>query len=102
MADDGIRTVNLDLGNAAEINMVSINAAHITYVKLNGSVSSNNRKMELHLTDGSVVGMNFDDPNHAEVVFAHVIDTINRTIPDHVASTPISVPQPIASPSRSR
>ena len=93
MPDDGIRTINLDLGNAAEINLVSINAAHITFVKLNGSVSSNSRRMEMHLTDGSVVGMGFDDPNHAETVFAHVIDTINRTIPDHASNAPISVPQ---------
>ena len=93
MADEGIRTINLDLGNAAEINLVSLNAAHITFVKLMGSVSSNNRRMELHMTDGGVVGMSFDDPKHAESVFSHVIDTINRTIPDHVSRTPISVPQ---------
>ena len=49
--------------------------------------------MELHLADGSVVGMSVDDPTHAETVFAHVIDTINRTIPDHLGNTPISVPQ---------
>jgi hypothetical protein len=93
VADEGIRTVNLNLGNAAETNMVAINAAHITFVKLFGSVSSNNRKMELHMTDGSVIGMSFDDPAHAETVFTHVIDTINRTIPDHMAGTPIAIPQ---------
>jgi len=92
VAEEGSRTVNLDLGNAAETNMVAINAAHITFVKLNGSMSSNSRKMELHMTNGSVIGMNFDDPSHAETVFAHVIDTINRTIPDHIAETTIPIP----------
>jgi len=92
VADDGIRTVNLDLGNAAQINMVAINAAHITFVKLDGSMSSNSRKMELHMTDGSVIGMSFDDPSHAETVFAHVIDTINKTIPDHIAGAAIPIP----------
>jgi len=79
-----IRTVNLNLGNAAEQNMVSINAAHITHVRLTGSMSSSSRKMELFLVSGSVVGMNFDDPDYAETVFSDVIETINKTIPDHV------------------
>ena len=94
MADgDVIRTVNLDLGNAAELNMVSINAAHIAFVKLTGATNSRQRKMEVHLADGSVIGMSFDDPGHAEKTFAQVIDTINRTIPDHVAAGPIVIPQ---------
>ena len=71
--------------------MVSINAAQITHVKLMGAMSSNSRKLELYLTNGSVVGMSFDDPSHAEGVFATVIDTINRTIPDHVSNTRIVV-----------
>jgi hypothetical protein len=78
------RTVNLDLGNAAEVNMVSINAAHIAYVKLTGSMNSVQRRMEIYLANGSVISMNFDEPEHAEKTFADVIDTINRTIPDHV------------------
>ena len=88
-----VRTVNLDLGNAAEMSMVSINAAHIAYVKLSGSMNSEQRKMEVHLANGAVIGMNFDDPSHAEKTFAHVIDTINRTIPDHMSGDPIVVPQ---------
>jgi hypothetical protein len=90
---EAIRTVNLNLGNAAEVNMVAVNAAHIAYVKLSGSMNSLQRKMEVHLSDGEVVGMNFDDPEHAERIFTQVIDTINRTIPDHLAQTPIVVPQ---------
>jgi hypothetical protein len=77
------RTVNLDLGNAAEANMVSINAAHIAYVKLTGSINSNQRKMEIYIANGAVISMNFEEPDHAEKTFADVIDTINRTIPDH-------------------
>jgi hypothetical protein len=78
------RTVNLNLGNAAEVNMVAINAAHIAYVKLTGSVNSIQRRMEIHLANGAVISMNFEEPDHAERTFADVIDTINRTIPDHV------------------
>jgi hypothetical protein len=88
-----VRTVNLDLGNAAEVNMVAINAAHIVFAKLSGSMNSTHRKMELHLANGSVIGMNFDEPDRAERVFTQVIDTINRTIPDHLAVQPIVVPQ---------
>ncbi|MEY2403499.1 MAG: hypothetical protein QOD38_1050 [Acidimicrobiaceae bacterium] len=78
------RTVNLDLGNAAETNMVAINAGHIAYVKLTGSMNSVQRKMEIHLANGAVISMSFDDSDHAEKTFADVIDTINRTIPDHL------------------
>ena len=85
---DVVRTVNLNLGNAAETNMVSVNAVHISFVRLIGSVSSSSRKMELHLVSGEIVGMNFDDPDYAEQVFAQVIDTMNKTIPDHVTGTP--------------
>ena len=86
-----IRTVNLSLGNAAETNMVSINAAHIAFVRLIGSVSSSSRKMEIHLVGGEQVGMNFDDPDYAEQVFTDVIETINKTIPDHVTGTEFTV-----------
>ncbi|MEY2460603.1 MAG: hypothetical protein QOG30_2433 [Acidimicrobiaceae bacterium] len=79
------RTVNLDLGNAAETNMVAINAAHIAYVKLTGSMNSMQRKMEIYIANGAVISMNFEEPDHAEKTFADVIDTINRTIPDHIA-----------------
>jgi len=92
-AADENRTVNLDLGNAAEVNMVVINAAHIAYVKLTGSVNSGQRKMEINLANGAVIGMGFEEADHAERVFAQVIDTINRTIPDHLAGTTIVVPQ---------
>ena len=78
-----MRTVNLDLGNAAEQNMVAINAAHIAYVKLTGSMNSMQRKMEIYIANGAVISMNFEEPDHAEKTFADVIDTINRTIPDH-------------------
>ena len=77
------RTVNLDLGNAAETNMVAINAAHIAYVKLTGSMSSVQRKMEIYLANGAVISMHFEESDHAETTFAEVVDTINRTIPDH-------------------
>jgi len=77
------RTVNLDLGNAAEQNMVAINAAHIAYVKLTGSMNSDLRRMEIYIANGAVISMNFEEPDHAETTFAEVVDTINRTIPDH-------------------
>jgi hypothetical protein len=82
---DPIRTVNLNLGNAAELHMVALNAAHIVSAKLTGSMNSNLRRMEVHLVDGTVVSMSFDEAEHAEKIFAEVIDTINRTIPDHRA-----------------
>ena len=90
---DEIRTVNLNLGNAAEANMVAINAAHIGFVKLMGAMSSLNRKMEVHMASGAVIGMSFDDPDHAEAVFAQVVDTLNKTIPDHVTGVILNVPQ---------
>jgi hypothetical protein len=80
-----MRTVNLDLGNAAETNMVAINAGHIAYVKLTGTMSSVQRKMEIHLANGAVISMNFEEADHAEKTFGEVVDTINRTIPDHRA-----------------
>ena len=83
--DESLRTVNLNLGNMAELNMVAINAAHIVSVRLTGLMSSQTRKMELQLANGSTVGMTFDEPDHAEEVFAQVVATINRTIPDHLA-----------------
>ena len=79
------RTVNLDLGNAAEAHVVAINAAHIAYVKLTGSVNSLQRKMEIFLANGAVISMNFEESDHAEKTFEEVVDTINRTIPDHLA-----------------
>jgi hypothetical protein len=90
---DENRTVNLNLGNAAEINMVVINAAHIAFVKLTGSVNSGQRRMEINLANGAVISMSFEEHEHALGVFSQVIDTINRTIPDHLAGTPIVVPQ---------
>jgi hypothetical protein len=90
---DANRTVNLNLGNAAEINMVVINAAHIAFVKLTGSMNSGQRRMEINLANGSVVSMNFEEHDQAERVFAQVMDIINRTIPDHLADAPIVVPQ---------
>jgi hypothetical protein len=90
---DENRTVNLNLGNAAEVNMTVINAAYIAFVKLTGSVNSGQRRMEINLANGSVISMSFDEHDHAEQVFAQVIDTINRTIPDHLAGAPIVVPQ---------
>ena len=90
---DEIRTVNLNLGNAAEANMVAINASHIGFVKLMGSMSSLNRKMEVHMASGAVIGMNFDDPDHAEQVFAQVVETLNKTIPDHVRGVTLTIPQ---------
>jgi hypothetical protein len=92
--DELIRTVNLDLGNMAEVNVVAINAAHIVFVRLTGAMSSVNRKMEVRLADGGTIAMTFDEPDHAEAVFTEVVATINRTIPDHVASRArIAVPQ---------
>jgi hypothetical protein len=79
------RTLNLDLGNAAEVSKVVINASHITYVKLTGQVNSMNRRMEVYLANGAVISMSFDEPDHAEKTFTEVIDTLNHTIPDHLA-----------------
>ena len=81
--NDRTKTVNLNLGNAAEQNMVVINASYIAYVKLTGSLNSTQRRMEVSLANGAVISMNFDEPDHAEQTFAEVIETINRTIPDH-------------------
>jgi hypothetical protein len=90
---DASRTVNLDLGNMAELNMVAINAAHIVSVRLSGTYNSGNRKMEVSLANGSVIGMGFDDPDHAEAVFGTVVASINRTIPDHRVREVIVAPQ---------
>ena len=81
-----IRTVNLDLGNAAEINKVVINSAHIAYVRLTGKTSSRQRRMEVNLANGEVMSMNFDEPDHAQHAFEEVIASMNRTIPDQAAS----------------
>ncbi len=91
--DDVVRTVNLNLGNAAEENMVVINAGHISFIRLSGAMSSESRRMEIHLASGEIVGMGFDDPEHAESVFAEVVATMNRTIPDHVRGVSLDVPQ---------
>jgi hypothetical protein len=72
-------TVNLDLGNAAELNMVCVNPAHITHVRLAGTRNAQNRKMEIYLTNGNVLGMSFDDPEQAEAVFGQLVATIRRT-----------------------
>ena len=81
-----IRTVNLDLGNAAEVNKVVINASHIAYVRLSGKTSSRQRRMEVNLANGEVLSMNFDEPEHAQHTFEEVVASMNRTIPDQVAS----------------
>jgi hypothetical protein len=81
---DIARTVNLNLGNAAEQNVVVINASHIAYVKLTGSLNSMQRRMEVFLANGAVISMNFDEPDHAEQTFSEVVAILNRTIPDHV------------------
>ena len=74
-------TVNLDLGNAAELNMVCINPTHITHVRLTGTRNALNRKMEVYLTNGSTLGMNFDDPAQADAVFAQLVATLHRALP---------------------
>ena len=81
-----IRTVNLDLGNAAEIQKVVINAAQIAYVKLTGKSSSRQRRMEITLANGEVIAMTFDEPDHAQHIFEEVVASMNRTIPDQVGS----------------
>jgi hypothetical protein len=81
-----IRTVNLDLGNAAEVNKVVINAAQIAFVRLTGKTSSRQRRMEVTLANGEVISMNFDEPEHAQYAFEEVVAAMNRTIPDQVAS----------------
>jgi hypothetical protein len=92
MMADEIRTVNLNLGNAAEANMVAINPAHVGHVKLMGSLSSTQRKMEIYMLGGAVIGMSFDDPELAEEVFTEVLSSISRTIPDHVRGTNLRIP----------
>ena len=52
---DEFRTVNLDLGNAAEVNKVVINASHIAYVRFSGKTSSRQRRMEINLANGEVI-----------------------------------------------
>src|SRR5258708_3203102 len=81
-----MRTVNLDLGNAAEVHKVVINAAHIAFVKLTGKTSSRQRRMEVNLANGEVISMSFEEPEHAQHTFEEVVASMNRTIPDQVAS----------------
>ena len=81
-----MRTVNLDLGNAAEVNKVVINAAQIAYVKLTGKTNSRQRRMEVYLANGEVISMSFDEADHAQDTFEQVVASMNRTIPDQVAS----------------
>ena len=83
---DEFRTVNLDLGNAAEVNKVVINAAHIAYVRFSGKNSSRQRRMEVKLASGEVISMSFDEPEHAEHIFEEVVASMNRTIPDQVGA----------------
>lgn len=82
-----IRTVNLDLGNAAEVRKVVINASHIAHVKLTGQTTSRQRRMEIALANGEVVSMSFDEPEHAQDIFEQVVAAMNRTIPDQATRT---------------
>jgi hypothetical protein len=84
---DEFRTVNLDLGNAAEVNKVVINAASIAYVRFSGKASSRQRRMEINLANGEVISMNFEEPEHAQHIFGEVVASMNRTIPDQVGAT---------------
>src|SRR5438477_8974937 len=70
---EAMRTVNLDLGNAAEVNKVVINAAQIAYVKLTGKTSSRQRRMEVYLANGEVISMSFDEADHAQHTFEQVV-----------------------------
>jgi hypothetical protein len=69
-------TVNLDLGNLAELHLVALNPAHVTHVRLTGTHQGTNRKMEIFLVNGGTVGMMFDDPVEAELVFAELCSSI--------------------------
>ena len=63
-------------------------------MKLTGSVNSGNRRMEINLAERRGRQHELRGARlRREQVFAQVIDTINRTIPDHLAGTPIVVPQ---------
>ena len=74
------RTVNVSLGNVAELNMLAINPAHITHVRLTGAQHGQNRKIEVSLVSGEVVGMNFDDAERAQAVFTDLLRAMHRTI----------------------
>jgi hypothetical protein len=73
-------TVNLDLGNLAEVNLVAINPSHITHVRLTGTRRQASRKMEIHLVSGSTVGMNFDEETEADDMFAAIVGAMHQTV----------------------
>ena len=77
------RTVNLDLGNLSELNVVAINPAMITHVRLTGQHRVDSRKIEVTLTNGSTVGVSFDDSAKAEATFRELVLAMHRTIQYH-------------------
>lgn len=77
------RTVNLDLGNLSELNVVAINPAMVTHVRLTGQHHADSRKIEVSLTSGASVGVNFDDPAKAEAAFRELVLAMHRTIQYH-------------------
>ena len=77
------RTVNVDLGNMSELNVLAINPALITHVRLTGQHRVDSRKIEVYLTSGTSVGVNFDDPAKAEATFRELVLAMHRTIQYH-------------------
>jgi hypothetical protein len=77
------RTVNLDLGNMSELNVVAINPAMITHVRLTGQHHAESRKIEVSLTSGGTVSANFDDAAKAEAVFRELVLAMHRTVQYH-------------------
>jgi hypothetical protein len=73
------RTVNIDLGNLAEVNLVSINPIHITHIRLTGVARQDSRKMEIHLTSGLNVTVNFDEPDAATAAYTELVATVGQT-----------------------
>ncbi len=73
--------VDFDLGNLADLSRVMVNPTHITHVRLMGKQQGDSRKMEIHLVNGSIVGMNFDDPVQADLAYNELADAICRILP---------------------
>jgi hypothetical protein len=77
------RTVNLDVGNMSELNVLAINPALVTHVRLSGQHRAESRKLEVYFSSGATVGVNYDEPAKAEAAFRELVLAVHRTIEYH-------------------
>ena len=73
------RVIGLDLGNLADVHLVAINPAHITHVRLTGTERLESRKLEIYMTSGLSVTMNFDESAEADARFEAVVATVEES-----------------------